>query len=163
MAKQRPSFFERLTGAVQADDYDFDDERKSPESSHHQRESSNAPQSRDQLEQEAQLNVDVINAPDEIVIKALVAGVKPTDLDISITREMVTIHGERFDKDMYANEDFVHQELFWGTFSRTIVLPEEIEVEEAKASESNGLLIINLPKIDKKRETKLEVKSAILP
>jgi HSP20 family protein len=161
MAKQRPSFFERLTGAVQADDYDFDDEKKSPERAPHH-ESAETSHSRDQIEQEAQLNVDVINAPDEIVIKALVAGVKPADLDISITREMVTIHGERFDKDMYANEDFVHQELFWGTFSRTIVLPEEIEVEEARASESNGLLVINLPKIDKKRETKLEVKSAVL-
>lgn len=160
MAKQKPSFFERLTGAVQTDDYEFDEEELSPQGNmtapvEAQREMPG----RKDLEQEAQLNVDVINTPEEILIKALVAGVKPEDLDISITREMVSIRGERYDKDMYASEDYVHNELFWGTFARTIVLPEEVEVEEARASESHGLLTIILPKIDTKRETKLEVKS----
>lgn len=151
MAKQKRSFFERLTGAVHTDDndYDFDEveiEKKQPAAY-------------DDLEAEAQLNVDVINAADEIIIKALVAGVHPNELDISITREMVTIRGDRKDKDMFAREDYIQHELFWGAFARTIILPEEVEVEEARASETHGLLVITLPKIDKKRETKLQVKS----
>lgn len=151
MAKKR-SFFERLTGAVDTQDLDIDEseprkaEPKDPWGGE---------------TEEAQLNVDVVNAPDEIIIKALVAGVNPEDLDISITREMVTIEGQRIDKDMFAREDYVHQELFWGSFSRTILLPEEVEVEEARAVENHGLLVITLPKIDKKRQTKLQVQTQV--
>ena len=148
MAKKR-SFFERLTGAVdtEPEEVGIRDDREMPPSKEAW---GNEPE-------EAQLNVDVINTPDEVIIKALVAGVKPEDLDISITREMVTIEGERQDKDMFSREDYVHKELFWGRFSRTILLPEEVEVEEARALEIHGLLTINLPKIDKKRQTKLQV------
>jgi HSP20 family protein len=150
MAKKR-SFFERLTGAVdtEQDNFEVETNTKEPESG---MDWENRPE-------EAQLNVDVINAPDEIIIKALVAGVKPEELDIAITREMVTIEGQRIDKDMFAKEDYVHGELFWGSFSRTILLPEEVEVEEARAVESHGLLTISLPKIDKKRQTKLQVQT----
>ncbi|MBX4209529.1 Hsp20 family protein, partial [Candidatus Parcubacteria bacterium] len=48
---------------------------------------------------------------------------------------------------------------YWGSFSRTIMLPEEIEVEEAEAIERHGLLTIKLPKVDKSKQNKLRVKS----
>ena len=148
MAKKR-SFFERLTGTVDTESEEIEiREDESPTNKSGQWENQT---------EEAQLSVDVINSADEVIIKALVAGVKPEDLDISITREMVTIEGERHDKDMFGQADYVHKELFWGRFSRTILLPEEVEVEEARALESHGLLTINLPKIDKKRQTKLQV------
>ena len=55
--------------------------------------------------------------------------------------------------------DYFHRELYWGSFSRTIMLPEEIEVEEAEAIERHGLLTIKLPKVDKAKQNKLRVKS----
>jgi HSP20 family protein len=90
----------------------------------------------------------------------MVAGVKPQDLDINITRDMVTIHGTREDSIEVTQENYFHKELYWGSFSRNIILPEEIDVEEADAKEKHGLLMITLPKLDKDRKTKLSVKSS---
>lgn len=148
MAKDKRSFFERLTGAVNVDDSDFEEESTIPAKKEEWLE-----------EAEGELPVDVYQTPTEIIIKTLVAGVRPDDLDISISRDMVTIKGKREEVRGVESDDFFHRELYWGSFSRTIVLPQEIEVEEAEAIERFGLLIIKLPKIDKNRQTKLKVKS----
>lgn len=111
-------------------------------------------------EEEGQLAVDMFQTPTDIIIKTMVAGVKPEDLDISITRDMVTIHGRRLDSYDAADNDFFHRELYWGAFSRTIVLPAEIEIEEAEAKEQHGLLTLVLPKIDKNRQSKLKVRAS---
>ena len=66
--------------------------------------------------EEGQLTVDVFNTPNEIVIKAIVAGVKPDDLDISITRDMVTIRGKREEQKEVEGEDYFYRELYWGAF-----------------------------------------------
>jgi HSP20 family protein len=88
----------------------------------------------------------------------MVAGVKPDDLDVSITRDMITIHGERSEDRTVSGEDYLHRELYWGSFSRTITLPEEIDVDGAEAIEKHGMLILRLPKLDKQRKAKLKVK-----
>jgi len=101
----------------------------------------------------------VYQTPTHIVIKAMIAGVRPEDLDVSLTRDMVTIRGKREQHTEGGGDDFFFQELYWGSFSRTIVLPQEVEIEEAEASEKHGLLTIKLPKLDKGRHAKLKVKS----
>ena len=110
-------------------------------------------------EEEGQLAVDMCQTPTEIIIKTMVAGVKPEDLDIAITRDMVTIRGKRAESYEASENDFFHKELYWGSFSRTIVLPAEVEIEEAEASEKHGLLTLVLPKIDKNRQSKLKVRT----
>ena len=96
----------------------------------------------------------------EIVIRALVAGVKPEDLDVSITRDMVVITGKRVEQKEVSEDEYVYQELFWGAFSRTVVLPAEVDVDSAEATEKHGLLTIKLPKLNKDRQTKLKVKGS---
>lgn len=113
----------------------------------------------DDNEEEGQLAVDMYQTPTEIIIKTMVAGVKPEDLDISITRDMVTIRGRRTESAETEGQDFFHQELYWGIFSRTIILPAEVDVEEAEAGEKHGLLTLILPKIDKNRQSKLKVRT----
>ena len=110
-------------------------------------------------EEEGQLAVDMCQTPKEIIIKTMVAGVKPEDLDISITRDMVTIRGKRLEIYESNDNDFFHKELYWGSFSRTIILPSEIEIEEAEAVEKHGLLTLTLPKIDKNKQSKLKIKT----
>lgn len=106
-----------------------------------------------------QLSVDVVNAPEHIIIHSMLAGVKPSDIDIDISRDMITIKGTREDLIEEESEDFFHQELHWGSFSRNILLPEEIDVDSAEATEKHGLLTLKLPKLDKNRKTKVHVKS----
>jgi HSP20 family protein len=106
-----------------------------------------------------ELSVDVYQTSDYIVIKAFVAGVQPSTVDISLTREMVTISGSRQDEKEVEEDGYFQKELFWGAFSRTILLPEEVDVDMAEASEKHGVLMLRLPKINKKRQTKLKVRS----
>ena len=152
MARARKSFFERLTGTVNLED-EGELEPATRET----------PRSGSILDEEsiddAELTVDVYQTADKIIIKSLVAGVKPEDLDVTIARDMVTIRGKREGHREVREEDYVHKELYWGSFSRTVMLPQEVEPEEAEAVERHGLLIITLPKIDKKRQAKLKVRS----
>lgn len=161
---KKPSFLERLTGSVNLDaleDDSFDEnEGFEDETMEHDEEAPEEEWS-DNLEepQEGELPVDMFQTGDDIVIRALVAGVNPEDLDIAITREMVTLKGQREEVQEVADDDYYHRELFWGSFSRTILLPEEVVIDEAEAKEKHGLLEIRLPKIDKERSARLTVKS----
>jgi HSP20 family molecular chaperone IbpA len=149
MSKQKRSFFERLTGTVKADEDNF-----------------NIPDTHDgedELIQEdsvdGELPIDVYNKATEIIVKTMVAGIRPENLEIDITRSMVSIKGTRQETAEVEEKDYYHKELYWGTFARSVTLPEEIDVEEAEATEKNGLLTIRLPKIDKAKQNKLKVRS----
>lgn len=159
MSKDKRSFFERLTGVrPERPERENLPERKLSikEEKGNNR---NSQWIEDSTEEEGQLTVDVYQTPDDIIIKTITAGVKPEELDISITRDMVTIHGHRESAHEVSDEDYFSRELYWGSFSRAVLLPQEVDVEGAEASEKHGLLMIKLPKLDKHRETKLKVKS----
>jgi len=150
------SFFDKLTGSVNinnnVDDFTNlevknDNNQQSPEDTSWKEE-----------EKDGELPVDVYNDKDEIIVKTMVAGVRPEDLDVSITRDIITIKGTRQEEQETIRDNYHHQELYWGSFSRTIMLPAEIDIEEAEATEKHGLLILTLPKIDKEKKTKLQVK-----
>ncbi len=158
MFKNKRSFFEKLTGAVKMEDSVFEDDVSDFERPQMRVENKKGNDWLQEEAEEGQLTVDVYETPSEIVIKTMVAGVKPEDLDITINREMVTIRGKREEDRTVSGEDYFHRELYWGTFSRTIMLPKEIDIEEAEAIEKYGLLILKLPKLDKNKETRLKVK-----
>lgn len=165
MSKQ--SFFSRLTGSDDSYDDFLDDPRAnrvsfSPQGAP-ERHATVPVQSQTRSapipEPEGELAVDVYQTPDHIVLKALVAGVQPQTIDISLTREMLTISGVRSDEREVEEDNYFQRELYWGSFSRTILLPEEVDVDAAEASEKHGVLMIRLPKINKRRETKLKVRA----
>jgi HSP20 family protein len=93
------------------------------------------------------------------MIQAMVAGVASEDLSVSVTREMVTVRGKREAPRGVTADNYFFQELYWGSFSRTILLPAEIDIEEAEATEKHGLLTLKLPKIDKGRAQVIKIKS----
>jgi len=168
---KKPSFLERLTGAVPSKDYDrildedhhFGDEAaEGEEGDFAENETWEPGEEEKPVAQEGELPVDMYQTNDAIIIKALVAGVSPTDLDIAITRDMVTIRGVREEYQETNDDNYFHRELFWGSFSRTLLLPEEVVIDEAEAQEKHGLLEIRLPKLDKHRSTQLRVKSNIV-
>ena len=155
--KKKKSFIERITGAVHLDD-DLNEQDVDIDTYDDPQE-----QIDDALEAvdehlEGELAVDVLNTDDSIIIKAMIAGVRPSDVDIDISRDMVTIRATREDENEIEEDGYFQKELFWGAFSRNILLPEEIDVDMAEAKEKNGLLVLSLPKIDKNKKTKLQVK-----
>lgn len=152
--QNKRSFFERLTGAVRLDE-ETEELENQPSLK-----ASTKPNIFEESDEEAQLTVDVYQTSSEIIIKTMVAGVKPDDLDVLIARDSITIRGKRTEDRTVSDDEYLHRELYWGSFARTIALPEEIDVDGAEAVERYGMLILNLPKLDKHHQTKLRVKSS---
>lgn len=166
MSKEKKSFFERLAGSVMVEDDEQEEEMEIEVNKKNRRfvededtNISSYPREDIYEEEDGELSVDVYQTPNEIIIEAMLAGVKPEDLQISITRDMVTIKGRRDGNTQISDDDYFYRELYWGSFSRSILLPHEIEIETVEAVEKHGLLIIRLPKIDKARQAKVKVKS----
>ncbi len=110
-------------------------------------------------EAEGQLTVDVFQTPTEFVIQSTVAGVEPEDLDVAITSESATIRGRREHSEKVKEEDYIYQECYWGKFSRSVMLPREIDTEHASALVKNGILTVRLPKLDKEKTKKIKVRA----
>lgn len=100
-------------------------------------------------EEEGQLTVDIYDDGPHIVIQSTVAGVKPEDIDISLQEDTLVIRGSRKRQHEVEEGNFYYKELYWGTFSRSIILPEEVEFQKADAVIKHGLLTVKLPKKDK--------------
>lgn len=171
---KKRSFLEKLTGGIRMrgdDDLYDDDEDDIKGKDESPKESRTLPVKKigkkidknewdkEEEESDGQLTVDVYQTATDIVVQTMVAGVRPEDLSISITRDMITLRGRREETKSINDENYFIRELYWGTFSRTILLPEEVDIDGAEAMEKHGLLIIKLPKIDKQKQTNLRVKS----
>ena len=99
--------------------------------------------------EEAMLNtpLDVYETDNTIVIKAAVPGVKPEDLDITITGDVLTIKGEyKEEQQQEQKRSYIRQERRYGSFSRTLTLPTAIDSNNVNASFENGVLTLEMPK-----------------
>ena len=166
----KPSFFDRPSGSASAGTAPdpFDDEDLPTTPAHARKDlrvragsavGRPAPLDDDAPLNEGQLPVDIHQTASDIIIRAFVAGVRPDELNISISRDMVEIEGSRMEREQVAGSDYFTRELFWGSFSRIIMLPQEVDVEASSASAKDGLMTIILPKLDKAKQTKLRVKA----
>ncbi|MDO8529756.1 MAG: Hsp20/alpha crystallin family protein [bacterium] len=174
MTKVKKSFLEILTGARKIDE---EEENSAPIYSEEETEmvinnkSNMAPQqepsrnswnnslgSTPSNDVEGQLTIDVYQTETEIVIKSTIAGVKPEDLDVAINNDMVTIRGERKNEELVNSENYYYQECYWGSFSRSVVLPVDIVAEKIEASLKNGILTIRLPKADINKTKRIQVR-----
>ena len=109
---------------------------------------------------EGQLAIDAYQTPDEIVIRAPIAGVKPEDLEISITDDIVHIKGERKSTEETQSDNFFAQECYWGTFSRSYILPIAVNADKADATMTkNGILVIKIPKLEKSQSKTIDIKT----
>jgi len=95
-------------------------------------------------ETEGQLAIDVFQTDKKIIIKSTIAGVKPEDLKISLHHDLLTIKGHRSVKEEVKEEDYLYRECYWGSFSRSIILPAEVDNKRVEAELENGVLTITL-------------------
>ena len=103
-------------------------------------------------------NVEIYQTPGEIIIKSTIAGVKPEDIDISINNDMLTIRGHRSMDKKIREENYLYRECYWGSFSRSIILPVEVEGEKIEAELENGVLTVTLPKAKNAKEISIKVR-----
>lgn len=110
------------------------------------------------FESEGQLAIDVYQTEKELVIQSAIAGIKLKDLDISIEKDKLTVKGKREKPIENEKINYFYQECYWGPFSREIILPAEIDPSRTEASFKEGILTIRMPKIERERKKKIEVK-----
>lgn len=106
---------------------------------------------------EGELAVDVYETDKAVVVKTAIAGIKPEELSLSFSGDMLTIRGERHEEETHKDRHYLSRECHWGAFSRSIILPSEVNTPKADAVFKNGVLTIILPK-SKGKSNKIKVK-----
>jgi len=103
--------------------------------------------------------IDLYETDDELVVTVELAGVKETDLQILVDRNIFTIRGERHKVLPVGSTGAYHQmEIASGPFERSITLPEAVDAANARASYEDGLVEVILPKVKKERTVRVEIK-----
>ncbi len=168
MKSTRQSFFQRLTGSLRDEEeenglYRMDEvNRQSLDRASNgqvQLDTWDTELDEEPMSVEGQLAIDVFETAVDVIVKTMIPGVRKEEVDISLSRDMLTIRGERKDEKTISEDNYHCRELYWGAFSRTVKLPHEVDIEKAEATENQGMLTIKLPRIDKGRQTKLKVKT----
>ena len=102
--------------------------------------------------------VDVIDHDDKVIVKAELPGVEKKDLDVTMSDNTVTIKGSASHEKEETKGDYYRREMSSGTFSRTVTLPAEVDVDKANATYKDGVLELTLPKLAKAKRHKVTVK-----
>lgn len=164
MTKEKRSFLERLTGSKSIDENEMDSMpvfSEDEETTMEMKTGPSRPLSSGESssgDTEGQLTIDVYQTDNDVVIKSTIAGVKPEDLDVAINNDMITIRGERKNEEIVTDENYYYQECYWGSFSRSVVLPVDVLPDKAEASLKNGILTIRLPKADTTKTKRIQVR-----
>ncbi len=160
MNSQDEKYFESLVGAKPEAEAEYDVElAKAETAAPTPRARARVPKMSDPAEPEGQLTVDVFQTPDTIIVESAIAGVRPEDIDINVTPDSVSIRGSREREQQADMEDYLYQECYWGRFARSIILPQEVDPENADVKLKNGILTIRLPKANKRKSRKLSVRT----
>jgi HSP20 family protein len=105
------------------------------------------------------LAVDMYETDQDVIVKSSVPGIKPEDIDITITGDTLTIKGETKAEEKIERANYVRQERRYGAFSRSLTLPTTIVAEQAKAEFENGVLTLTLPKAEEVKPKTIKVKT----
>ena len=112
------------------------------------------------FDQDGELVVDVYETDSDFVVLAAIAGIQIKDIDISLEKDMMIIKGNRGLPHDAGDKKYFYQECYWGPFSRKIVLPENISIDDADAQMDKGVLTIKIPKNENFGKGKIGVKAA---
>ncbi|MBM4463195.1 MAG: Hsp20/alpha crystallin family protein [Chloroflexi bacterium] len=109
------------------------------------------------------LSLEMYQTASDVVVKAAVPGVKPEEVDISITGDTLTIKGERKEEKEVKEENYFLKEHVYGSYNRTIILPAPVQADKAEAVFENGILTLTLPKKEevKPKQVKIKPKASI--
>lgn len=101
--------------------------------------------------------VDMYDKDDKIVVKVEAPGIDKDKINISMSEGMLNIKGEFSEEEEVKEEDYYYSERSFGSFSRRLRLPSEVEEDKVKASFKDGILNIELPKVSKSKPKEIKV------
>lgn len=94
----------------------------------------------------------------DVVVKMALPGVKPEEVDISITGDTLTIKGEHKEEPEVSQEDYFYKERRFGAFSRSVTIPVSVQSDKAEATFEDGILTLVLPKAEEIKPKQIKVK-----
>jgi len=103
--------------------------------------------------------LDVYQTPNEVVVKATLPGLKPEDVTIDITGELLTVKGEIKAEQEIKKEDYLYQERRYGAFSRSVILPSGLKTEKCEATMEDGVLTLSIPKAEQVKPKAIKVRA----
>ncbi len=103
--------------------------------------------------------VDMYQTDDDVVVKTAIPGIKPGDVQISVTGDTLTIKGELKENNDNKEKAYHIREQRWGSFERTLSLPTDVKADKATADFENGVLTITLPKAEEVKPKTITVKA----
>jgi HSP20 family protein len=105
--------------------------------------------------------VDVFDEGDAVVLKAELAGMKPDDIQIEVEDNVLTIKGERAFNEKVDDERYYRVERRFGSFQRSLALPQGVKADEIQAAYEDGILEVRVPKAAAERPRRIEVRAAV--
>jgi HSP20 family protein len=102
-------------------------------------------------------SIDIVDRAKEVVVRAEVPGIDKEDLDVSITDRTLTIKGSSRKEEKREEDDYFHHEIRSGSFSRSVLLPTDVDGAKAKAKFKDGVVELHLPKVRASKRQKIEM------
>ncbi|MBI5949267.1 MAG: Hsp20/alpha crystallin family protein [Chloroflexi bacterium] len=103
------------------------------------------------------LLIDVFDTNDELVVKAVIPGVDPKDVDISVEDDILTIKGETEEQEEVKEGNYLRRELRYGSFQRALRLPPTVDAAKASAAFEHGVLRLAFPKKEEARARSIKI------
>jgi HSP20 family protein len=104
--------------------------------------------------------IDVAENDKVVIVRAEVPGVDPKELEITVTGDRLTLAGEKKETTERKDKDFYHSETRYGSFTRSVQLPSDVDTENVTAEHSNGVVTIKLKKTAAAASKKIQVKTS---
>ncbi len=104
------------------------------------------------------LDLDIYETKDDLVVKAAVPGVRPEDVDITVTGDTLTIKGETKEETETKKGNYYRKERRYGQFARSVSLPVAVKSDKAEARFKDGVLTLTLPKAEEAKPRVIKIK-----
>lgn len=104
------------------------------------------------------LPVDMYQTDDSVVVKASVPGIKPEEVEVTITGDTLTIKGETRTAEEVKRDNYFRREISYGAFNRSILLPNSLQTDKAEATFENGVLTLTIPKAEETKPRQIKIK-----
>jgi HSP20 family protein len=106
----------------------------------------------------ARLAVDMYETDEDVVVQAALPGIDPDDVDVSVTRNTLTVRGETKAEEEVEEGNYIYRERRFGAYSRSLTLPVAVEADQGEAEYEKGMLTLRLPKVEEAKPKAIQVK-----
>lgn len=104
-------------------------------------------------------SMDIYEKENSYVVRMELPGIKMEDVEISVSGDTLTVRGERKIPEDIEEEEYQTSEIFYGSFTRSVTLPEKVQADKINATFDDGILEIQIPKAEEEKPARIQIKA----